>query len=126
GGGVLIALVAIATGGVGLPHLDQLTRHRPAPAVADSTGHDGARPEGRPVVAHRQVSVERVDVLVAEAGCAAFDLLGVDDHEWMFRVTQDAAAVGRAVEPRLPLFAPEFGCDAGHLRRDVTLGGDTL
>ena len=48
---MLIALVAIATGGVGLPHLDQLTRHRPAPVVEDSTGHDGALPEGRTVVA---------------------------------------------------------------------------
>jgi hypothetical protein len=72
-------------------------------------------------MAGRQVGVERVDILVTEARRTAFDLFGVDDHQRMFRMTQDAAAIWRVVEPRLSLFAAVLGCNAGHLRRDVTL-----
>ncbi len=77
---MLVELVAVAAAGVGLPDLDQLARHRPAEFIGDPPGHDDALPDRLARVPGRQVSVEAVDVLVAEARCPAFDLLGVNAH----------------------------------------------
>ena len=129
---VLVALVAVAAGGVGLPDLDQLARHRPARLVEQPSGHDDPLPDRLTGVAGGEVGVERVDVLAAEAGRPAFDLLGVDDQRRMLRVTQGAAAVRRVVEPRLGFFptgAPVLGgarIATGDLRGDVGLRSDAL
>ena len=124
---MLVALVAVATAGVGLPDLDQLARHRSARFVDYSPGHDDALPDRLARLTGRQVGVARVDVFAAEARRLEFELLGVDDQQGVFRVAQRAAAVRRVVEPRLSFPVRRvFGCDPGDLRRDVTLRRDAL
>lgn len=77
-GRVLVALVAVAPSGIGLPDLDQLTGHRPAAFVDDASGHRDALPDRLARMPGRQVGVERVDVLVAEARRPELDPLGID------------------------------------------------
>ncbi len=124
---MLVELVAVATAGVGLPDLDQLAGHRHTGIVEDPPGHDDALADRLARMAGRQVSVEGVDVLVAEAWRPAFDLLGINNQQRLFRMAQGAAAVRRVVQARLGVVARPraralvAGRDAGDLRRDVSL-----
>jgi hypothetical protein len=86
-----------------LPDLHQLTGHRPAVAVQDPPGDHDPFPDRLPVVLDRQVRLERIDVLVSEHRREQFDGLGVRVLQVLGGVTQDAAAVGRVVQPRLGL-----------------------
>ena len=99
---MLVELVAVAAAGVGLPDLDQLARHRPAEFVEHPPGHDDALPDRLARVPGRQVGIERVDVLVAEARRPAFESpRDRRSSAAVFRMAQGAAAVRRVIQPRL-------------------------
>ena len=63
---VLVALVDVATAGVGLPDLDQLAPHRPAVAVQHPAGDHHPLADRLAAVLDGQVGLQRVDVAVAE------------------------------------------------------------
>ncbi|CPR13583.1 hypothetical protein BN971_04895 [Mycobacterium bohemicum DSM 44277] len=125
---VRVALVAVAPGGVGLPDLDQLAGHRSARPVDQPSGDDDALPDRFSGMAGGEVGVAGMNVVAAEAGRPAFELLGVDEQRGARGVAQRAAAVRRVVQPRLGIRAlgPVIGGDRCDLRRDVLLRRDIV
>ena len=103
---MLVALVDVATAGVGLPDLDELVAHRPAVAVEHPAGDDHPLADRLAAVLDGQVGLERVDVAVRRStGAHSSIALGVGVVQVLGRVPQHAAAVRRVVEPRLGLAA---------------------
>src|SRR5580693_840090 len=120
---VLVLLMVVATGGIGLPDLHELARHRPTRGVPQPPGHDDALPDGLAGMAGGEVGIEGVDIPAAEARGPALELVRVDADERGSRMAQLAAAVRRVVQPRLgALFPVVVSCDAGDLHRYLTLG----
>ena len=120
---VLVDLVAVATGSISLPDLDQLARHRRAGLVEQPSGDDDALPDRLAGMAGGQIGIQRVDVLGAEARSPALDLVRVDADERRPRMAQQTAAVWRVVQPGLRLFVPlVVSRDPGDLFRNRALG----
>ncbi len=123
-GRVLVALVDVAPGGVGLPDLHQLVGHRPPVAVEHPPGDDHPLADRVAAVGDGEVGLERVDVAVAEDRREPLDGLRVGVVQVLGRVTQQAAAVRRVVQPRLGLLDPALlvgSTDLADLGVDVGL-----
>jgi hypothetical protein len=100
---VLIALVDVAARGIGLPDLDELVADRSAIAVDDPSGHHHPFTDRLAAVLNGQVGLQRMHVAAAKTRRPQLDRLGigvVQDVGWM---AQQAAAIGRIVQPRLGL-----------------------
>src|SRR5436190_8408496 len=69
---VIVDRVAVAPGGIRLPHFDQRMRDRPGVLVEDTSRHDDPLAKRLAVVLSRQVAVGRLDVVVAEHGSGHF------------------------------------------------------
>jgi hypothetical protein len=130
---VLVPLVDVATAGVGLPDLDELSGYRAAGAVDDTARDDDPLPERLTPVLDGQVGIERTDVSLAEARRPELDDLGVGVLEVLRGVPQHAAAVRRVVQPWLRLLDARPPVAVGdvrdlpahvRLRRRRGVGGD--
>ena len=66
-GRVLVALMDIATGGIGLPDLDELTTHRTTIAVHDLTANLDAFTNGFTIVLDGQIRFQNVHVAMTKS-----------------------------------------------------------
>ena len=96
--GVLVALVDVATTGVGLPDLDELVPDRAAVAVDHPPGHLHPLADRLAVVLHGQVGLAGADVALAEDGRPELHALGIGLVRALGGVPQQARAVRRVVE----------------------------
>ena len=116
---MLVALVDVAPTGVGLPHLDELMRDRPAFAVGHAARDDNALAHGLGGMLDREVGLQRVDILVAEDGREELQELGIGRVRRVGRMAQLGAALRRIVERRRqllaarPLVVDRVGVDLG-------------
>jgi hypothetical protein len=125
-GSIGAALVDVPAGGVRLPDLDQLVAHRPTVAVEHPPRDHDPLAHRFAVVLDGQVGLEPADVAVPEDRREQLDRLRVGVVQVLGGMAQQAAAVGRVVEPGLGLLrAGTFVvlADPGHLRIDLRLRG---
>ncbi len=123
---VLVALVDVATGGIGLPDLDELVAHRASVTVEHPARDHDAFPDRFTVVLDRQVGLERSDVAVTEDRGEQLDRLRIRLVQVLAGMAEQAAPVGRVVEARLGLVrtgALVVVADPCNLVADLRLGG---
>jgi hypothetical protein len=95
--------VAVAAGGVGLPHLDQRVRHGPAVTVEHPPGDLNPLADRLPVVLAREVVVERAEAALPEHGPGHLGEHLRQQHERILRMAELRAAVALVVEGRVNL-----------------------
>ena len=103
---MLISLVDVAPARVGLPDLDELAPHRPPFAVDDPAGHHQSFADGFTVCWTVRSASSECTSRALKQGVQKLDPFRVSVVEVLSRMTQQAAAVGRIVQPRLRLLDP--------------------
>lgn len=120
---VPISCVDIASRGVRLPDLHQLTCDRVPLAVENSTRHDDPFTDRLGSRARGEVGFERIHFGVPEARGEKLDFFRVGVHRQLCGMPQEATAVGRKVQARLSFGEPRAAVlDSGI----DDLGGDLL
>src|SRR5699024_3495926 len=105
-GRVLVALVDVATGGVGPPGLAELVADLPSRTLEDPPCDADALADAVAVGLDGQVRVEGADVTVREGRGEELDGLRLGVARVLRRVPQDRGPVGPVVQPRLGLRRP--------------------